>query len=530
MKTSISLLVGLALSGSVTAQTGYSRQHYRMLDDAKAMLDGQQWEEAAKLYKKLLPVDSTFADVHFELAQCLVKLPGQRSAAAEHFAAASRHGNSEALYHMAVERHVQQRFDEAVILLNRYRATGHRSIPDVEVDRRIAMAQQAKTMIAHPVDIKIRNMGAMVNSSAHDYCPVVTADGSTMYFTSRREAPGSGPRDATGRFYEDIYRVDNNDGIWSAAVNVGPPLNTELMDATVGLSADGNEMIIYRTGKDMVSGDLFITQRVQGKWKEPVALTERINSSAHEPSATISPDGSEIYFTSDRPGGYGGRDLYRIRRLPNGEWSLPLNLGPSVNTPYDEDAPFLHSDGTTLFFSSNGHNTMGGYDIFKVNLLDPDMNVWGMPENLGYPLNTVNDDIYFHLSADGETGWFSSERPGGLGGQDIYSVRFPSSQIEYQLVRGLVSDGADAPIKARLLLKEQGVKGDGAVFATNARTGRYVMVLRPGSSYNLRVEAPGYRVHEQVLVARPAYEGSKEVMLDILLVPSEEAATVIGTE
>jgi hypothetical protein len=175
------------------------------------------------------------------------------------------------------------------------------------------------------------------------------------------------------------------DETWSNATNAGIPLNTYVQDATVGLSPDGESMIIYRTAAGLVSGDLFETRKQDGLWQVPALMTDQINSAAHEPSASIAPDGHEIYFTSDRPGGFGGRDLYRIRRLPNGEWSMPLNLGPTVNTPYDEDAPFLHSDGVTLFFSSTGHNTMGGYDIFKTQCIDPDMNGWTEPENMGYP-------------------------------------------------------------------------------------------------------------------------------------------------
>src|SRR5690606_24290856 len=141
--------------------------------------------------------------------------------------------------------------------------------------------------------------------------------------------------------YEDIYTSTKTDEIWSRAINIQAPVNSTMQDATVGLSPDGNEMIIYRASDLVPDGDLYITQRSQGIWATPQRMTDQINSKYHEPSATISPDGSEIYFTSDRPGGFGGRDLYRIRRLPNGEWSLPLNLGPNINTPYDEDAPFL---------------------------------------------------------------------------------------------------------------------------------------------------------------------------------------------
>ncbi|MEO7080491.1 MAG: hypothetical protein ABIY71_03150, partial [Flavobacteriales bacterium] len=282
------------------------------------------------------------------------------------------------------------------------------------------------------------------------------------------------------------------DEVWSRARNLQAPVNSTMQDATVGLSPDGNEMIIYRASDAMPDGDLFITQRSQGVWSTPERMTDQINSKAHEPSATISPDGSEIYFTSDRPGGFGGRDLYRIRRLPNGQWSLPLNLGPEINTAFDEDAPFMHSDGTTLFFSSNGHNTMGGFDIFKAALLDPDMNIWDKPVNMGYPLNTVNDDIYFSLGEDGRTGYFSSEREGGLGGQDIYEVVFPTSQVEYLLVQGVITNGNEEPLKARIILTDRKTEEVFGIYNSNDRTGRYVMAVRPGQAYHMEVTAEGF--------------------------------------
>lgn len=512
----------------VQAQQGYTRTHYRMLDEAKALLDAGQWSEATKIYRRLLTVDTAFADVFLEIGQCEVRLPGMRDIAADHFATAARHGSVEAVHFLAVERHRQQRFDEAVGLLNKYKGSPGRTVPDAEVDRRIAMAATAKVLTANPVDLRIRNMGAQLNSNLHDYSPVVTADGNTMYFTSRRAGTVGGQRDAGGQYYEDIYMATRVDGVWGEPVNVGKPLNTDMMDATVGLSTDGNEMIIYRTPPEAISGNLYISKRAQGVWSEPVALTDRINGPSHEPSATISPDGSEIYFTSDRPGGLGGRDIYRIRRLPNGQWSLPLNLGPSVNTPYDEDAPFLHSDGTTLFFSSNGHNTMGGYDIFKSTLLDPDMNVWGLPENLGYPLNTVNDDIYFCLSEDGTTGYFSSERSKGVGGQDIYQVEFPNSQIDYLLVRGVVTDGSDEPVKARMVLREPGSKEVAAVYKANEKTGRYVMVVRPGGRYTLHVEAEGFLPLDRELVTSAQGDGTREMALDLLMIRNDNTAGAVA--
>lgn len=512
--------------GSAEAQRGYTRAQYNMLDEARTLMDAGQWSDAYKIYKRLLYLDTTFAETYYGIGMCEANMPDKRAKAVGHFEVAVRHGSLEAVYRLALERHRQQRFAEEITLLEQYRNQNGRDIPRAEVDRQIAIAYNARSLVAEPVRLRIRNLGPAINSPAHDYCPLVTADGNTIFFTSRRPGTMGGLKDDAGQFYEDIYMSTRTDEVWKRAANIQAPVNSTMQDATVGLSPDGNEMIIYRASMENPNGELLITQRAQGMWGTPQRMTDKINSKFHEPSATISPDGSEIYFTSDRPGGFGGRDLYRIRRLPNNQWSEPLNLGPEINTPYDEDAPFMHSDGTTLFFSSNGHGTMGGFDIFKAALLDPDMNVWEKPVNLGYPLNTVNDDIYFCLSEDGRTGYFSSERDGGLGGQDIYEVVFPMSQVEYQLVQGVVTDTNEEPVKARIVLTNTKTDEIFGIYNTNARTGRYIMALRPGQPYHMEVSAEGYSPWEHDLFTSDE-DVLDMLMLDVKMMPGEKTAVAL---
>ncbi len=508
----------LMIGTGAMAQQGYKKVHYQMLDQAKVLLANEDYEEAAKVYKRLLPVDPLFVEVQHDMGVCLVNLPGQKDRAVQYFERGVEGNYIESFYELALARHRQQRFDDAVALFDQYRQRNGRMVKDVEVERRKAMSIHAKELTAAPVEMEIRNMGPMINSSAHDYCPLVTADGNTMYFTSRREGTTGNMKDPYGQWFEDIYSARRIDEIWTNAISAGAPLNTLVHDATVGLSPDGSSMIIYRTQQNLVSGDLYEARMHARKWQQPELMTPRINSEHHEPSASIAPGGQEVYFTSDRPGGFGGRDIYRIRRLPNGEWSLPLNLGPTVNTKFDEDAPFMHSDGTTLFFSSNGHNTMGGYDIFKTVLTDYDMNGWAEPVNMGYPLNTVNDDIYFCLSEDGRTGYFSSERAEGMGMQDIYQVTFPNTQLDHMVVHGLVADAGDEPLKARVLLMDATGEEIVGVYNTNARTGRFLMILKPLQEYHMSVESAGFITQASTIKAI-AQDGTREMSLDISLQP-----------
>jgi len=508
----------LLICSSAMAQQGYKKVHYQMLDQAKTMLADEDYEEAAKLYKKLIPVDPAFVEAQHDMGVCLANLPGQKERAVPYFEKGVEGNYIESYYELAMARHRQQRFDDALSLFNKYKTLNGRAIADVEVERRKAMSFSAKALSQAPVDLEIRNLGSMINSAAHDYCPLVTADGNTMYFTSRREGTTGNLKDPYGQWFEDIYMARRIDDVWTNAVNAGSPLNTMVHDATVGLSPDGSSMIVYRTQENLVSGDLYEARMHARKWQHPELMTDRINSEHHEPSASIAPGAEEIYFSSDRPGGFGGRDLYRIRRLPNGQWSLPLNLGPNVNTEFDEDAPFMHSDGTTLFFCSNGHNTIGGYDIFKIVQTDYDMNGWGSAENMGYPLNTVNDDIYFCLSADGRTGYFSSERAEGMGMQDIYEVTFPNSQLDHMIVRGVVADASEEPVRARIILTDATGEEIVGVYNTNERTGRYLMVLSPDQEYHMSVEAAGFVTQESTVVARTT-DDSREMALDVIMRP-----------
>jgi WD40-like Beta Propeller Repeat/Tetratricopeptide repeat len=521
MKNLLALL-GCLMAASLSAQKNYGRDQNKMLDDAELLFGAEEFAQAALLYKRLLPVDTTYAEVYYKMGVCEVRTPGKWEGAVGYLERAVRNGHVEAHYELAQCRHRQQRFDQAIDLYGRYKQLEYRAVTDADVDRYMAMSRTAKIMTSAPKPMTILDLGQEVNTKWHDYAPLVTADRSKMWFTSRRSGTTGGLQDPNGQWFEDIYVTNFQNGKWFKAANAKEPLNTPVMDATVGLSQDGTQMIIYRSDADLDGGDLYLCSKEAGTWGSPELLSDRINSDYFEPSASLGENGGVIYFTSDRPGGFGGRDLYRVRRLPNGEWSLPMNLGAAVNTPYDEDAPFAHGDGRTLFFSSNGHNTMGGYDIFKSVLMEEEGNSWSVPENMGYPLNTVNDDIYFCLTDDGTTGFFSSERGGGLGGQDIYTVSFPVNQLEYVVVRGVVTNGLDEPVAARISLMNNGTGDLHGIYKVNERTGRYIMIVRPGERYQMQVEAEGFEPYMNDLALASSPDGMH--LLDLRMVPLASTA------
>jgi hypothetical protein len=396
-------------------------------------------------------------------------------------------------YFLARIYHQQKKFDESIGLLQKYLLipTKKRSHNNDEVNYRIKQSQSAKSFFASPRRSIINNIGAEINSISAEYVPVITPDESQLFFTSRRDGSSGNKRDIYERIHEDIYVSKKINGKWQLAENAGSSLNTENSDACVAISLDGQKMMLYRSSADLLSGDLYITRiGKDGGWEKPEKMGNEINSQFIETSACFSSDTGAIYFSSNRPGGYGGKDIYRIKRLPNGNWAKPYNLGPTVNTLYDEDAPFLHPDGVTLYFSSKGHNSMGGYDVFK-SVLDVNGNNYLPAENLGYPINNLNDDLYFVTSVDGLRGYYSSTKPDTYGNSDIYEIDTRFGDNDLKVKHGTAFKG-EIPAKLKITLLDNEVNQVNGTYFSNPTTGRFILIMNPLKYYRAVVEAEGY--------------------------------------
>lgn len=414
--------------------------------------------------------------------------------------------------------HLNARWDEAITEYRLHRTALNR-VPDPEplyntADRRIVECQNGKSLQARPVNGQVSNMGPAINSEVADYGVLMFPDGSRMTFTSRRSnSTGGKINKATNEYFEDIYAAAWNGSGWSEPMPLAAPVNTEINDASVGLYNDGRTMIIYRD--DHGTGDLFESTRHGDTWSEPKSLGEAVNSAANETSAWLSADGKQLYFVSDRDGGLGGQDIWISRwDATANAWGEAENPGPVVNTIEDEDGVFLHPDGQTLYFSSKGHTCMGGFDVFKSSLAD---GRWNKPVNLGWPVNSPDDDLFFVLSANGTTGHFSSVRPNGLGEDDLYRVDFlPETKREETAamngsgkpensngsntvaLRGKVMDlkmlaGMEASIDLLDL-------SDGRVvlsFTSDPKTGEFMAVVPGGREYAMHVQANGYLLHSE---------------------------------
>lgn len=358
-----------------------------------------------------------------------------------------------------------------------------------QADEAIQTCHNAIALMSVPRDFNVHHFNSIINTKYTEYNPVVSADESVMAFTALR--PNTGKTRTGDKFIEEIYTSANAAGSWSEPKVI--PIAHDYNVGTAGMSADGQKMLIFMGGASDPGGLFQITKTGDG-WSKPGLLTPTINTPKYlESTASITPDGKTIYFASDRLNGQGGLDIYRTTMQANGTWSTPANLGPEINTKANEDAPFIHPDQKTLFFTSDGHNSMGGRDIFVTKLVN---NKWTSPENMGYPVNTTANDNYFTLIADGTRGYFSSDRKGGMGGQDIYYLDMPASSanIPLTMIKGkIINAETGKPIPTKIYLIDNGTdKKLDFVYNPDPATGNYLIILPPAKNYDIVIESEGF--------------------------------------
>ena len=337
-------------------------------------------------------------------------------------------------------------FDNALKYYNKYKEKllkeknyrGQDVVPLKEVERNIYECENGKEFTANPANFSIVNIGKAVNSDLMDYAPVLNADEDVLIFTSRRRDGNVNENVADDNFsYEDIFIAKKENGQWKRAENIGEQINTLYHDSNLSLNIDGSQLYIYKSEN---GGDIYVSNlNDDGTYSEPKPLGENINSSFSENSISESPDGQTLFFSSDRPGGLGGLDIYYSTKDKSGKWGRAKNVGDVINTEFDDDSPFIHYDGKTLYFSTKGRKGMGGFDIFKSEY-DSVAQEWSEPVNLGYPINTPDNDVFFVSTKDGKRGYYASVREDGFGYNDIYEVTIPDLVNGGELLAGKEAD------------------------------------------------------------------------------------------
>lgn len=445
---------------------------------------------ALPIYKELLRADRTNAEIQFKIAECYLNTNINKPEAIKYleFCAKSPKPEAEVFLKLGQAYRIANKIDESIKAFEKYITLEPKKKKIAE--RQIEICNNAKMLMRNPINVSFTNLGPEINSVSADYYPWITQDESFLAFTTRRKGTTASKVEVDGYFASDVYTSKTEGGKWLKAENAGTKINSSLDEQVVGLKADGSEMLIYIDHIDQF-GDIYNSVKKNGIFPKYVAFPEHINKKT-EHSASVSADGRTLFFIrAESPTEQ--TDIYICRKLPNGNWSEPFKLGDEINTPYHEDFPYLSTDGVTLYFSSEGHNTIGGFDLFK-SIWNPEENTWTKAENLGYPLNTTDDDRSISLTPDNRVGYISALRTGGLGDLDIYRVKFNDVDQKLTLYLGniMLGDSLSQPSEyIASIIAVNSVTNEEFDFLPNVKNGKFVMAL-PAGSYNIIVSSDGY--------------------------------------
>ena len=423
-------------------------------------------------------------------------------------------GHEHIYYLLAKMYHLTYQFTEAQNMYKQFiRATEQiKELPaDIKSEiiadayRQIACCEFGRIHIKNPRNVLIESLGDSINTKYPEYAAVVSQNESELIFTSRRpDTRGGKWAKEGGGYYEDIYTARLVKGSLNESANLladstrgqffhlatdfeyrdfkrmNDEINSKDHDGSIQLDQDDKNLYFYR------DSDIW---KINIKDSTSVAekLGVHVNSDQYEPSIFISYDGNKLFIVSDRTGGYGGLDIYLSEKIGENSWSEPKNLGPNVNSQYDEDAPYFDPDETTLYFSSRGHSSMGEYDIFRTTLEDT---TWTVPVNLGFPVNTPADDIYFTMTERYNRGYYASSDLGGKGGMDLYRITFTDERDPVAELFGFVKDEKGKALEALITLSTD--EGEIITKSTDPTDGGYFLVLGHGKKYHMKIETKGF--------------------------------------
>ncbi|MFN3403199.1 MAG: OmpA family protein [Cytophagaceae bacterium] len=508
--------------GNSFAQT--AKEIKTMEHEAYKLYHHEKYVEALPIYLILDSLKPNDPTIKFRTGVCYLYSPTRyKSLPYLEKANSLNYSREELEYSLGRAYHLNHQFDKAIELYQKCLPRS-KDKEKKDIQRLIEMCHNGKKLMADPVNATIQNMGNIVNSGFSEYAPVISADEDILVFTSRRPSTTGGMRDINGEYFEDILISYKENGNWTPPVSIGRQINTPYNDASIALSVDGNNLFVYKNDTITGNGDIYVSERKGVQWTRPKNLGKEINSPYWEPSASLIADENTIFFTSDRPGGYGGTDIYVSRKQKDGKWGVPKNLGPNVNTPYDEEAPFIHADSRTLYFSSQGHNSMGGYDVFTCSFFHENDSV-SLPENVGYPINTADDELFFVWSADGTRGYFSAVREDSYGERDIYIVNRPDVKVNLILFSGKISTKDKKHLPAKIMIFDNETNELVALYDSTKFHDDYTIVLHPGKNYGVAIEANGYLSYSEN-VNIPVH-GFHEFNKDIALTPIEKGGLIV---
>lgn len=499
---------------------GISKKAYETYLEAVRLVQVRQEERALILLDEALRIEPYYEDALILKGKILVNRKSYHEAKKvgrqlRGLRNASGAGIAWGLYFLGKAFMAEMAYDSAEVVWREFIMAALGKLPRSLQDEGALLLEQSKNaaqLVRNPVPFRPRNMGPAVNSPAEEYLPSLTADGRRLFFTSRRAKPEQPPNPLQGPD-EDLYWTERNSGdsTWLPAQRMPAPINSPQNEGAAFFSADGQWAFITMCDRPggLGSCDLYFSELRGYTWSEPKNLGPEVNTPYWESHPSLTHDRRRLYFSSGRPGGLGGADIW-YSEWRDGRWQKPVNLGPPINTPGDEYSPMIAADGRTLYFASNYHPGMGGQDLFVSYLTDTG---WTQPRNLGYPLNTPADEQTLCLDARGQLAYVALVRPDGLGKEDIYEFELWEGvrpQLAATYVRGKVIDASNQqPIAAQVAVIDIERADTIRLLRSNEATGEFLLSLPLGRRYGLFVQAKGYLFysgHFDLAHADSAYE------------------------
>ena len=539
MRYACVLFLSVAGYGLCFAQSGKSFE--KRFSEGNKLLLKNNFGGALQSFLQAYAIDTANANAEYKIGYCYSN-EGKNDSAARYLQKAiqavsktydakstsEKSAPAEAYYYLAISEQNTWHFAGAIKAFKTYKtylpASDKQTL--AQVNDHLAQCKTAHMYIMAPNNARVVNLGDSINTIYDDYNPVPQPDGAAIIFTSRRPlSPGNKSGAANhAHIYISYSRPDSS---WKGAKLYGSTLNFCSDNVSLSLSPDGQSMLLLcNNGKN---SSIYESHLGENDWEMPQKTASDVNLAGSQYGACLSTDGNTLYFVSDRPGGMGGKDIWRCIKLPNGNWGKAMNLGEPVNTPNDEESPFMHADGKTFFFSSKGHNSMGGYDIFFSQL--DDSGKYSEPFNLGYPINTPANELHFTISGDGKTGYMSSDRSGGKGGMDIYFVTMPHEEEKpLTVIRGQVtaSPGETLSDDIHIIATDNATNEEVGDFKPMKTTGKFTLVVLPGRSYTLSYQDDDKEFYKEVINV-PADAGYNTIHKELTLSPHSVGESVNGT-
>ncbi|MEY3342476.1 MAG: hypothetical protein RL090_160 [Bacteroidota bacterium] len=487
---------------------------------AAEMYKVPNWVGAREQYKLLVNYDPEDVEFLYRYGLCIVNSNSDKNEAIAVLtkAADKKDAPKDVYFQLGRALLGAGLYDEAIDAFDKFKELNKGQInPKLNFEMFQEYCYNAKEFVKKPLEVKFTNPGKSVNSPGMDYACVSMAVDTVVFFTSGRKGNMGGMTDDFGEVLPDVYFSSKTDSGWTKAKNAGISINSEFYDISTGMNTNGDKLFVYKED-GIALGDIYVSEQQGKTWMKATLLDESMATKTLEFGACMTNDGKRVFFAAEGlKGGLGGKDIYMMEKDEAGKWGAPVNLGSTVNTKYNEDNPVIWHDGKTLFFASQGHTSMGGYDIFMTSR-SSSASAWEKPYNIGYPLNNALDNQYFTLAANGRTGYVADFKQGGMGDLDIwyFSLNEPLVKNGGTLFRATIVNAMGLPAKDAMCSVVKESTGEIIAIMEPAGPASQVFVLLSPGTYKLKARSAKMgRLEEEIIVVGD--EGEKGIRRELKL-------------